>query len=71
MSFLWVLIFGNMVRNEEKTKYSCFIYLFCFSAYYPVYENRRNEYVDNFWRIINWPVVSQLYTEVRAKRADL
>jgi Fe-Mn family superoxide dismutase len=40
-------------------------------AYYPVYENRRNEYVDNFWRIINWPVVSQLYTEVRAKRADL
>jgi len=40
-------------------------------AYYPVYENRRNEYVDNFWRIVNWPFVAQLYTEGQARRADL
>jgi Fe-Mn family superoxide dismutase len=40
-------------------------------AYYPVYENRRNEYVDNFWRIINWPFVAKLYTEGSTKRADL
>jgi len=40
-------------------------------AYYPVYENRRNEYVDKFWRIINWPFVAQLYTEGNAKRSDL
>ncbi|CAF4345171.1 unnamed protein product [Adineta steineri] len=40
-------------------------------AYYPVYENRRSEYVDNFWRIINWPFVSQLYTEGIAKHTDL
>ncbi|CAF0732398.1 unnamed protein product [Adineta steineri] len=39
-------------------------------AYYPVYENRRSEYVDNFWRIINWPFVSQLYTEGIAKQTD-
>ncbi|CAF1174448.1 unnamed protein product [Rotaria sordida] len=40
-------------------------------AYYPVYENRRNEYVDNFWRIINWPVVESLYTQGTTKRHDL
>jgi superoxide dismutase len=40
-------------------------------AYYPVYENRRSEYVDNFWRIINWPVVAQLYAEGVAKHAEL
>jgi len=40
-------------------------------AYYPVYENRRNEYVENFWRIVNWPFVAQLYTEGQAKRSDL
>jgi Fe-Mn family superoxide dismutase len=40
-------------------------------AYYPVYENRRPEYVDNFWRIVNWPVVAQLYTDGVAKHADL
>ena len=40
-------------------------------AYYPVYENRREEYVNNFWRLVNWPVVSQLYTEGQTKRSDL
>lgn len=40
-------------------------------AYYPVYENRRNEYVDNFWRIVNWTYASQLYTEGKAKRNEL
>jgi len=40
-------------------------------AYYPVYKNRRNEYVENFWRLVNWPVVSQLYTDGQTKRSDL
>ncbi|CAF3801293.1 unnamed protein product [Rotaria sp. Silwood1] len=40
-------------------------------AYYPVYENRRNEYVDNFWRIINWDFVESLYTQGTTKRHDL
>ncbi|UJR31797.1 hypothetical protein I4U23_019274 [Adineta vaga] len=40
-------------------------------AYYPVYENRRIEYVDNFWRIVNWSFIAQLYTEGTTKRADL
>jgi len=40
-------------------------------AYYPVYESRRSEYIDNFWRIVNWPFVAQLYTEGKAKHSDL
>ncbi|CAF1535888.1 unnamed protein product [Rotaria magnacalcarata] len=40
-------------------------------AYYPVYENRRNEYVDNFWRIINWPFVESLFTQETARHSDL
>jgi len=40
-------------------------------AYYPVYENRRNEYVDSFWRIVNWSYIAQLYTEGQARRSDL
>jgi len=40
-------------------------------AYYPVYENRRNEYVEGFWRLVNWPFVAQLYTEGQTKRSDL
>jgi len=40
-------------------------------AYYPDYENRRQEYIDGFWRLVNWPYVAQLYTEGRAKHVDL
>ncbi|CAF3401542.1 unnamed protein product [Rotaria socialis] len=40
-------------------------------AYYPVYENRRNEYVDNFWRIINWSFVESLFTQGTARHSDL
>lgn len=28
-------------------------------AYYLVYENRRGEYVDNFWKIVNWNEVEK------------
>lgn len=69
MLFFWVLMFGNMVRRDIVKN---FIWKICFSlAYYPVYENRRSEYIDNFWRIVNWPFVAQLYTEGTTKRADL
>lgn len=40
-------------------------------AYYPVYENRRAEYIENFWRIINWSHVSDLFIEGQRKRLDL
>lgn len=30
-------------------------------AYYLHYQNRRADYVDNFWNIVNWQVVSQRF----------
>lgn len=30
-------------------------------AYYLQYQNRRDEYFENWWQIVNWPGVSQCY----------
>jgi Fe-Mn family superoxide dismutase len=32
-------------------------------AYYLQYENRRGEYVDNFWDVVNWDDVEERYDE--------
>ena len=33
-------------------------------AYYLKYQNRRAEYVDNWWNAINWDVVAERYAAV-------
>ncbi len=33
-------------------------------AYYLQYQNRRPEYVSNFWKIVNWDVVAGLFAAV-------
>ena len=35
-------------------------------AYYLKYQNRRAEYVDNFWNIINWEVVNKRLASVNS-----
>ncbi len=30
-------------------------------AYYLKYQNKRADYVDNFWGVVNWPAVEKLY----------
>jgi Fe-Mn family superoxide dismutase len=34
-------------------------------AYYLKYQNRRAEYVQNFWNVVNWPKVADLYQATR------
>lgn len=40
-------------------------------AYYLQYQNRRNEYFDGWWRLINWPQVSQLYQQLTENRPPI
>lgn len=33
-------------------------------AYYLKYQNRRPEWLENFWHIVNWNMVSERYTQI-------
>ena len=32
-------------------------------AYYLDYKNKRDDYIQNWWKIVNWPVVAERYAE--------
>lgn len=32
-------------------------------AYYLDYKNKRDDYIQNWWRIVNWPVVEERYSK--------
>ena len=37
-------------------------------AYYLTYRNRRGDYLGNWWNVVNWGRVNELYAEAIAKR---
>lgn len=36
-------------------------------AYYLKYQNKRADYISNFWKVVNWAKVSELYSEALKK----
>lgn len=40
-------------------------------AYYLKYQNRRNEYIDNFWNVVNWNEVEERYLTVKSGKQPL
>ncbi len=51
---------GNPIRNGMTPLLTCDVWE---HAYYLDYQNRRPDYIQAFWNIIDWNVVSKRYTE--------
>ncbi|GAB1403448.1 superoxide dismutase [Lentimicrobium sp.] len=40
-------------------------------AYYLKYQNKRKDYIDSFWSVVNWPVVEARYNQLKTIREKM
>jgi len=61
----------NPLMNTEKTQGYPLLGLDVWEhAYYLKYKNERDKYVKNFWKVVNWGFVNDLYTTQLRKKSN-
>jgi Fe-Mn family superoxide dismutase len=53
---------GNPLRNGYKPLLTCDVWE---HAYYLDYQNRRPDYVKEFWKILDWKVIEERYQKLK------
>ena len=66
--FMGHLVILQAEKHQDLTIWGVYPLLVCDvweHAYYLKYQNRRSDYVDNFFKVINWPEVEKRYARVK------